>query len=112
MDDPKPALRDELGLRDRWMLFSAVEATYGSKAAFDIAERSNDLMLKLIAIESRHPEVAHTLRVDLSTLSQKTDGTPESRAGRWLRRLNRRLREAGDEAPTPAISKRFAELVR
>jgi hypothetical protein len=62
MDDFKPPLRDELGLRGRRSISS-------SRAPI------SDSM----AIESRLPEIAHVLRIDLQALPGKS-GTVQSNA--------------------------------
>ena len=47
MDEKSP---DKLGFKDRMLIFTALEKTYGRECAFDIATKSDDHVLKLVAI--------------------------------------------------------------
>ena len=88
MDD-KPT--DRLGLRGRMMILTALQTTYDRDTAFDIAQKSDDLMLKIVAVATADYATATTLMHDLQTLHEKRDGTPADNARRWQRRLDRAL---------------------
>lgn len=47
MDGKSP---DKLGFKGRMLIFSALQKTYGRECAFDIATKSDDHVLKLVAI--------------------------------------------------------------
>ena len=49
MDEKSP---DKLGLKGRMQIFAALQHTYDRETAFDVATKSNDYMLKLVAIAS------------------------------------------------------------
>ena len=102
MDGTSP---DKLGFKGRMLIFTALEKTYGRECAFDIATRSDDHMLKLVAIAAADEQAAQTLLHDLATLRQKREGSTQRRAlaaPRQPRTRSRALRctEAGphDEA--------------
>lgn len=48
MDEKSP---DKLGFKGRMLIFTALEKTYGRECAFDIATKSDDHVLKLVAIK-------------------------------------------------------------
>lgn len=73
------------------LIFTALEKTYGRECAFDIATKSDDHVLKLVAIAAADDQAAQTLLHDLATLRQKREGTPQHNAGRWQHRVNRAL---------------------
>ena len=85
MDGKSPT---KLGLKDWMLCFAALEKCYGRDAAFDIATKSEDHVLKLVAITAADEQAAQVLLHDLATLSQKREGTPQHNAARWQRRLN------------------------
>ncbi len=99
MDD-KPT--DQLGLKGRMTILTALQATFGREVAFDIAERSDDVMLKLVAVASVDSHVATTLAHDATTLHAKRDGTPADNARRWQRRLECALDRARHGSAAPA----------
>jgi hypothetical protein len=80
MDEKSPA---KLGLKDHMLVFASLEKTYGRECAFDIATRSADPMLKLVAVAPADQHAAQVLMRDLHTLRDKKDGAPEHNALRW-----------------------------
>ena len=96
MDEKSP---DKLGFKGRMLIFTALERTYGRECAFDIATKSEDHVLKLVAIAAADEQAAQVLLHDLATLSQKREGTPQHNAARWQRRLNRALDRARYDLP-------------
>ena len=96
MDEKSP---DKLGFKGRMLIFTALEKTYGRECAFDIATKSDDHVLKLVAIAAADDQAAQTLLHDLATLRQKREGTPQHNAGRWQHRVNRALDRARYDAP-------------
>ena len=106
MDGKSP---DKLGFKGRMLIFSALEKTYGRECAFDIATKSDDHVLKLVAIAAADEHAAQVLLHDLATLSQKREGTPQHNAARWQRRLNRALDRARYDTPkTPPKRARWS----
>jgi hypothetical protein len=95
--DEKPA--DKLSLKDRMLIFSALERTYTRETAFDIATKSDDYMLKVVAIASADQNAAQILMHDLATLREKREGTEADKARRWQRRVNRALDHARYDTP-------------
>ena len=58
MDGTSP---DKLGFKGRMLIFTALEKTYGRECAFDIATKSDDHVLKLVAIAAADEQAAQTL---------------------------------------------------
>ena len=57
--DNKPT--DRLGLKGRMMILTALQTTYDRDAAFDIAQKSADMMLKIVAVATADYATAMTL---------------------------------------------------
>jgi hypothetical protein len=108
MDEKSP---DKLGFKDRMLIFTALEKTYGRECAFDIANKSDDHVLKLVAIAAVDEQAAQVLLHDLATLSQKREGTPQHNAARWQRRVNRALDRAHYDAPKQDLTTKPREKV-
>jgi hypothetical protein len=94
---------DKLGFKGRMLIFTALEKTYGRDTAFDVATKSDDHLLKHVAIAAADEQAAQTLLHDLATLRDKKDGTPAHNALRWQRRVIARwIRPAtARQRPTP-----------
>ena len=71
MDGKSP---DKLGFKGRMLIFTALEKTYGRECAFDIATKSDDHVLKLVAIAAADEQAAQTLLHDLATLRPEARG--------------------------------------
>ena len=71
MDEKSP---DNLGFKGRMLIFTALEKTYGRDTAFDIATKSDDHVLKLVAIAAADEQAAQTLLHDLSHLAPEARG--------------------------------------
>ena len=71
MDEKSP---DNLGFKGRMLIFTALEKTYGRDIAFDIATKSDDHVLKLVAIAAADEQAAQTLLHDLATLRPEARG--------------------------------------
>ena len=97
MDGTSP---DKLGFKGRMLIFSALEKTYGRDCAFDIATKSEDHVLKLVAIAAADEQAAQVLLHDLATLSWKSEGTVANNARRWQRRVSRPCQIACRTGPT------------
>ena len=72
MDGTSP---DKLGFKGRMLAFTALKKTYGRECAFDIATKSDDHVLKLVAIAAADEQAARTLLHDLATLRQRGLGS-------------------------------------
>ena len=55
MDGTSP---DKLGFKGRMLAFTALKKTYGRECAFDIATKSDDHVLKLVAIAAADEQAA------------------------------------------------------
>ena len=64
MDEKSP---DKLGFKGRMLIFTALEKTYGRECAFDIATKSDDHVLKLVAIAAADEQAAQVLLHDLAS---------------------------------------------
>ena len=106
---------DKLGFKERMFIFTALEKIYGRECAFDIATKSDDHVLKLVAIAAADEQAAQVLLHDLATLRDKKDGTPAHNALRWQRRVNRALDRAlrhAEAGPHHEAAREGARLMR
>ncbi len=106
MDEKSP---DKLGLKGRMQIFAALQHTYGRETGFDIATKSDDYMLKLVAVAAADQNAAQVLMLDLVTLSEKKDGSAEQKALRWQRRVTRALDRARYDTPAVSSTARVRE---
>jgi hypothetical protein len=102
---------DKLGFKGRMLIFTALEKTYGRDCAFDIATKSEDHVLKLVAIAAADEQAAQVLLHDLATLREKREGTAANNARRWQRRVSRALDRARYDLPRQDLATKPREKV-